>query len=259
MLDGGKQYYINKNETLALIPARIGSKGVRKKNIRLLKGYPLIAYSIIAAKMSAAIDRVIVSTDAQEIAEIAEEYGAEIPFLRPADLARDHDGDIGFVSHAIEWLWENEHQIPEYLVHIRPTTPLREAGIIDDAIRIMKNHPDATSLRSGHLAPESPFKWFVINETGYFESLCNNLSNDAANNGRQQFRDVYIPDGYVDVLKSDFVIKYGILHGDNMLGYQSPMCVEVDTEDEFMMLEYQIEKSGSKIYDYLREHYSRKG
>lgn len=258
MLDGEKQYKIQKDQALALIPARIGSKGVYKKNIRLLKGYPLIAYSIIAARLSDMIDRVIVSTDAEEIAVIAEEYGAEVPFLRPAELARDHDGDIGFVSHAIEWLWENEHHIPEYLVHIRPTTPLREVGIIDDAIQIMKKHVDATSLRSGHLAPESPFKWFVLNESGYFESLSSDISNDAANSGRQAFRDVYIPDGYVDVLKSDFVINSGILHGDNMLGYRSPMCVEVDTEEEFMLLEYQIEKSGSMIYDYLRGHYDRK-
>lgn len=258
MLGRGREYKINKNQTVALIPARIGSKGVPKKNIRLLKGYPLIAYSIIAARLSNTIDRVIVSTDAKEIATIAEEYGAEVPFLRPAELARDHDGDIGFVSHAIEWFWENEHQIPEYLVHIRPTTPLREVVIIDDAIQIMKKHADATSLRSGHLAPESPFKWFVLNESGYFESLSSDISNDAANGGRQGFQDVYIPDGYVDVLKSDFVINSGILHGDNMLGYRSPMCIEVDTEDEFMLLEYQIEKSGSMIYDYLREHYDRK-
>lgn len=258
MFERGREYKINKNQTVALIPARIGSKGVPKKNIRLLKGYPLIAYSIIAARLSNTINRVIVSTDAKEIAVIAEEYGAEVPFLRPAEFARDHDGDIGFVSHAIGWLWENEHQIPEYLVHIRPTTPLREVDIIDDAIRIMKKHPVATSLRSGHLAPESPFKWFVLNQSGYFESLNNGISNDVANSGRQGFQDVYIPDGYVDVLKSDFVINRGILHGDNMLGYRSPMCVEVDTEDEFMLLEYQIEKSGSMIYDYLREHYDRK-
>lgn len=259
MLDQRKQYIINRNQTVALIPARIGSKGVRKKNIRLLRGYPLIAYSIIAARLSDTIDRVIVSTDAKEIAMIAEEYGAEVPFLRPAELARDQDGDIGFVAHAIEWLWENEHQIPEYFAHIRPTTPLREVDIIDEAIRIMKKNNDATSLRSAHLAPESPFKWFVLNETGYFKSMCAELSNEEANNARQRFRDVYIPDGYVDVLKSEFVIRRGILHGDNMLAYRSPMCVEVDTENEFMMLEYQIEKTGSKIYDYLKENYARKG
>lgn len=253
-----KEYNINENLTAALIPARIGSKGVPKKNIRLLKGYPLIAYSIIASRLSDKIDRVIVSTDAEEIAVIAKEYGAEVPFLRPANFARDHDGDIGFVLHAIEWFRENEPEIPGCLVHIRPTTPLRDVSIIDGAIETLRNHPAATSLRSGHLASESPFKWFTRDEDGYFESICKGLSNDAANDGRQGFPDVYIPDGYVDVMKTDYIVKNGILHGARMFGYPSPVCVEVDTEDDFMMLEYQIEKSGSKIYDYLQEHYSRK-
>ncbi len=249
---------INENLTVALIPARIGSKGVPKKNIRLLKGYPLIAYSIVAARLSGKIDRVVVSTDAEEIAEIAREYGAQVPFLRPADLARDQDGDIGFVLHAIEWFRENEIEIPGYLAHIRPTTPLRDISIIDDAIGSLRSHPEATSLRSGHLASESPYKWFVLNENGYFESICKGLSNEAANNGRQGFPDVYIPDGYVDVMKTEFILQNGILHGENMLAYHSPMCVEVDTEEDFKMLEYQIEKSGSGIFDYLQEHYSRK-
>lgn len=258
MFEDKEKYNINENTIIALIPARGGSKGVPKKNIRSLKGYPLIAYSIIAAKLSGRIDRVIISTDAEEIASIAKCYGAEVPFLRPAELAGDLSGDIGFVAHAIEWFHRNENEIPGYIVHLRPTTPLREVKIVDTAIEKMMNTSQATSLRSGHLAPESPFKWFEINEAGYFESVCKGLSNDEANDGRQKFPDVYIPDGYVDVIKTDFVINSGILHGENMLGYRSPMCVEVDTEDEFMMLEYQIEKSGSKIYDYLKEHYSGK-
>lgn len=255
MFEDKEKYNINDNSIIALIPARGGSKGVPKKNIRSLKGYPLIAYSIIAAKLSKLIDRVIISTDSEEIASIAKVYGAEVPFLRPADLAGDLSGDIGFVSHAIEWFYKNENEIPGYIVHLRPTTPLREEKIVDAAIEKIMNAPQATSLRSGHLAPESPFKWLELNEEGYFESICKGLSNDEANSGRQMFPDVYIPDGYVDVIKTDFVINSGILHGENMLGYRSPMCVEVDTEDEFMMLEYQIEKSESRIYNYLKEHY----
>lgn len=253
-----EKYNINENSVVALIPARGGSKGVFKKNIRCLGGYPLIAYSIIASKLSSVIDRVIVSTDSEEIATIAEEYGAEVPFLRPADLAGDQSGDIGFVAHAIEWFHEKESEIPGYIVHIRPTTPLRDISIVDSAIRMIRNNPAATSLRSGHLASESPFKWFEINAQGYFESICKGLSNEQANDGRQKFPDVYIPDGYVDVIKTDFVIKNEILHGNNMLGFKSPVCVEVDTEDDFMMLEYQIEKNGSEIYEYLKKHYREK-
>lgn len=258
MFDKRENYNINPDFVLALIPARGGSKGVPRKNIRLLKGYPLIAYSIIAAKLSQLIDQVVVSTDAEEIAAIAKEYGAEVPFLRPAELAGDASGDIGFVAHAIEWFRNNRPEIPGYIVHVRPTTPLRDVAVVDDAIRAMQSHPAATSLRSGHLASESPYKWFERNDAGYFESIYKGLSNDQANNGRQEFPDVYIPDGYVDVIRTDFVVENGILHGQNMLGYQSPVCIEVDTEDDFKLLEYQMEKSDSSLYDYLEKHYQRK-
>lgn len=255
MFEDKEEYNINADSVIALIPARGGSKGVPGKNIRSLKGYPLIAYSIIAAKLSKQIDRIIVSTDSEEIASVAKMYGAEVPFLRPADLAADLSGDIGFVSHAIEWFHKNEDEIPEYIVHLRPTTPFREIEIVDSAIDKIVRASEATSLRSGHLASESPFKWFEINEKGYFESICKGLSNEEANNGRQGFPDVYIPDGYVDVIKTDFVISHGILHGERMLGYESPTCIEVDTEDDFVMLEYQIERFGSKLYDYLKMNF----
>lgn len=255
MFGNRENYNINENLVIALIPARGGSKGVFKKNIRSLNGYPLIAYSIMAARLSNMIDRVIVSTDSEEIASIAEKYGAEVPFIRPAELAGDQSGDIGFVAHAIEWFRKNESDIPGYIVHVRPTTPLRDVNIVDRAIQMIRSHPEATSLRSGHLASESPFKWFEMNKEGYFESICKGLSNEEANNGRQKFPDVYIPDGYVDVIKTDFVVRNEILHGNNMLGYKSPVCVEVDTEDDFNMLEYQIEKYGSDIFDYMQEHY----
>ncbi len=248
-------YGIVPDITMALIPARGGSKGVPKKNIRMLKGYPLIAYSIVAARLSKRIERVVVSTDSEEIASIARHYGAEVPFLRPMNLAGDLAGDIGFVSHAIQWFNEYEHEVPEYIVHIRPTTPLRETAVIDDAVQKMKEAVEATSLRSGHLASESPYKWFERNEEGYFESIRKGLSNEDANDGRQKYPAVYIPDGYVDIIKTKFVIENGILHGKNMLGYQSPVCVEVDTEDDFRLLEYQIERSGSEIYEYLKENF----
>ena len=110
--------------TYAIIPARGGSKGVPRKNIKLLKGFPLIAYSIVAAKMSKMTDRVIVSTDSQEISDIAQKYDAEVPFLRPAEYAHDRSPDIDFVRHAIDWFAKNESNQPELFVHLRPTTPL---------------------------------------------------------------------------------------------------------------------------------------
>src|SRR5215813_1938787 len=103
-------------ETLALIPARGGSKGIPRKNIRNFAGYPLIAWSIAAAQQASCVTRVILSTDDEEIASIARESGAETPFLRPAELARDQTTDLPVFAHALEWLEEKEGYRPELVI-----------------------------------------------------------------------------------------------------------------------------------------------
>jgi N-acylneuraminate cytidylyltransferase len=242
----------------AIIPARSGSKGVPGKNIKLLAGYPLIAYSIAVAKLCPSIDRVIVSTDSDDIAEICKRYGAEVPFLRPAEFARDHSPDRDFVMHALHWFKENKQSMPEYLVHLRPTTPLRDPMLIDEATKLIKTQSDSTSLRSGHPASESPLKWFMRNDGGYFYSFNPNNSDLAyANLPRQAFPPVYIPDGYVDVLKTSFVVNNDNIHGNKMLGYVSPMCCEVDTPEDFEFLEYQTIKKGHVLYGFLKSNYKR--
>ncbi|MBF0546923.1 MAG: acylneuraminate cytidylyltransferase family protein [Candidatus Riflebacteria bacterium] len=237
---------------VALIPARGGSKSIPKKSIQMLFEYPIIAYSIAAASLSAKINRIVISTDSPEIAETGRSFGAEIPFLRPAELAKDNSPDIEFVTHALNWFEQNEGKIPDYIVHLRPTTPLRDPQIVDKAIDSIVSNSDATSLRSAHPASESPFKWFLINETGFFKSLRDDFSNDFINQPRQIFPDVYIPDGYVDVLKSDFIVKNKIMYGDRMLGFVSPTCTEIDSLEDFEYLEFQMRRHGSPLLDHLR-------
>jgi len=162
---------IQKDSIYAIIPARAGSKGVKNKNIRCLAGYPMIAYSIAACKMSKQIERIIVSTDSEEYAKIARYYGAETPFLRPAEIAGDQSTDIEFMEHAIDWLAENEKTVPEYFVHIRPTYPLRQIRVIEEAISKMCEDVTATSLRSAHLASNTPYKWFNMRDDGYYKSF----------------------------------------------------------------------------------------
>jgi CMP-N,N'-diacetyllegionaminic acid synthase len=239
----------------AVVPARGGSKGVPKKNIRLLAGFPLIAYSIAVGYMSRLIERVIVSTDSPEIAEVARKYGAETPFLRPAELAQDNSRDRDFVMHLLNWLQENEGGVPDYLVHLRPTTPLRAPAIVDDAILAMLADPAATSLRSAHEAPETPFKWFTKNAQGYFQTFA---AADAppgfANWPRQMLPKVFIPDGYVDVLKTAYVLVAEEIHGDHIFGFVTPACSEVDAPEDFDYLEFQVGRTACKVLDYLRAY-----
>ena len=135
-------------EVLALIPARGGSKGIPRKNIRPFAGYPLIAYSIAAALQAETVTRVIVSTDDQEIAEVARHFGAETPFLRPAELAADRTTDLPVFQHALHWLAEHENYHPEIVLHLHATSPVRPRGFIDQAVRLLREHPEAECVRS---------------------------------------------------------------------------------------------------------------
>ncbi len=236
---------------IAIIPARSGSKGVPGKNIKDLGGLPLFAFSVIAAKMMSSVSRVIVSTDSSEYAEIAKKFGAEVPFLRPIDISGDKSTDYDLFLHALNWFDKNENNIPEFLIHLRPTTPLREPQIMDAAVKLfLENKEIATSLRSGHSAPESPYKWFLKDEKNYFRGLRDDLTPEKVNLPRQSFPSVYIPDGYIDVLKSSIILNTGTLHGDKMLVFESPFCVEVDTKEDFEYLEFQIKKEGSPILNF---------
>src|SRR5512147_1332629 len=145
-------------EILALIPARGGSKGIPRKNIRNFAGYPLIAWSIAAAKKAACVTRVIVSTDDPEIAAVARECGAETPFLRPAEFAQDNTTDLPVFEHALQWLAEHENYKPDIVIHLRPTSPIRPRGLIDEAVKILLAHPDADSVRGVVPAGQNPHK-----------------------------------------------------------------------------------------------------
>lgn len=245
-----------KPAVVAIIPARSGSKGIKDKNLSNLGGYPLIAYSIVAAKLATQIDRVLISTDSERYAEVGRRYGAEAPFLRPMELSGDTSTDRDFMLHAMQWVQKNEGQIPEYWVHLRPTTPLRDPVHIDLAIQALTNCPAATASRSGHVSPESPFKWFRRNEAGFLTALTSDdTSLDKFNLPRQSYPQVYIPDGYVDIVKSTFVMNSGLFHGDKVLGYESPYCTEVDSQDELDLLAFQLRKYGSPLLDYLKTHF----
>ena len=238
----------------AIIPARGGSKGVIKKNIKLLGGYPLIAYSIAIAKQCSHINKIIVSTDCEEIASISKKYGAEVPFLRPKEISTDSSTDLEFMLHTINWLKEQNQYIPDYWIHLRATTPLRDLNIINNSIEAFYNDKEATSLRSAHEAPESPFKWFIKNSSkNYFEPLAGQSNLNYLTAPRQSLLKAYIPDGYVDILKTLNILNNNSMHGDKILAFESPHCTEIDTINDFEFLEYLIQTKNFEIFEYLKK------
>jgi len=247
----------NKN-IIALIPARGGSKSIPKKNIVDLGGFPLIAYSIAAAKLSKHISRIIVSTDSPEIAEVAKHYGAEVPFMRPAEFATDQAGDFDVVKHALTWLKENEGQEPEYTVFLRPTTPLRDPKVIDEAIENLLSHPEATCLRSGHEMRESPYKLFG-KEGDYFVGLFpQDPRPEYYNLPRQSFPPVYQPDGYVDIWERQTIMEQDRLHGEKILAFIAPDVGELDNPQDLEFIRFQLQKGQYAILDYLKNEYKDK-
>src|SRR5512143_3661116 len=153
---------MTKPEVLALIPARGGSKGIPRKNIRPFAGHPLIAYSIAAGRQANSVTRVIVTTDDEEIAQVARSYGAETPFLRPVDLAQDQTLDLPVFQHALKWLAQNEGYYPQALVHLRPTTPIRPPDLVDRSVALLLAHPEADSVRGITPAHQNPFKMWLM-------------------------------------------------------------------------------------------------
>jgi len=235
-------------EIMALIPARSGSKGVPNKNIRPLSGYPLIAYSIEVAKKSNLIDRVIVSTDSEDYASIAKEYGAEVPYLRPAEIAGDTATDIEFVAHLINWLKENEKYVPKYFAHLRPTTPIRDSRVVDEALDSIVD-TDYTALRSCHVMSESSYKTFEI-EDNKLKKLCDgNFNIESTNMNRQSYPVTYNANGYIDVIRSDLIIKNGLIHGNKVRAFITNTAYEIDEAKDVDFLEYIINKTPNYVSD----------
>ncbi len=221
-------------EVLALIPARGGSKSLPRKNILPLQGKPLIAHSIEAALQSRCIQRVIVTTDDEEIATIAREHGAEAPFLRPAELAGDVSVDIEYLRHALEWLAENENYHPDLVATLRPTEPLRQPATIDRAIGTLIQHPEADSLRSIRIASETPFKMWLRDPSDMLQAAAPlDGVHEPHNQPRQALPLAYWQDGYIDVARAETILKKNSPTGDRILGFIiDEETINIDYADE---------------------------
>jgi N-acylneuraminate cytidylyltransferase len=206
-----------KPEFLALIPARGGSKGIPRKNIHLFSGYPLIAWSIAAARQAKTVTRILVSTDDEEIAAVARSFGAETPFLRPAELAQDTTTDLPVFEHALRWLAENEKYQPEAVIQLRPTSPIRPPDCVDAAVRILIAHPDADCVRGVVPAGQNPHKMWRLPD-GKDAPMRNLLDvegmDEPYNAPRQILPPIFWQTGHIDAIRTGTILKKGSLTGE---------------------------------------------
>ncbi|MBQ4514259.1 MAG: acylneuraminate cytidylyltransferase [Anaerolineaceae bacterium] len=240
---------VGKPEVLAIIPARGGSKGIPRKNIKSFAGYPLIAYSIAAGLQSELTTRVIVSTDDEEIAEVARKWGAQTPFLRPAEFAADNTLDLPVFQHALTWLKKHENYVPDIVVQLRPTSPARPVGMVDEAIRLLMNHPEADSVRGVVPADENPHKmWRVDTETGLMHGLLKVDGIDEPYNApRQKLPPVYWQTGHIDAIRPERTFMAGdSMSGKNILPlFLDPdYTIDIDTPFDWMRYEWLVTHAG---------------
>ncbi len=227
-------------EVLALIPARGGSKSIPRKNILPFAGHPLIAWSIAAGRAAQSVTRVIVSTDYEEIAAVAREYGAETPFMRPAEHSQDNTTDLPVFQHALGWLAEHENYTPDIVVQLRPTSPFRRLWHIDQAVQALVARPEADCCRTVIVPFQNPFKMWTIDPTGRLQALMQNTGfAEPYNQPRQALPDVYWQTGYVDAVWARTILEKNSMTGDQIL----PLVidpgdwVDIDSPDDWQRAE----------------------
>ncbi len=228
---------MNKPLVYGIITARGGSKSVPKKNIKEICGKPLIAWTIESALRAKNMDRLICSTDSEEIAEVARAYGAETPFIRPAEFAQDLTPDLPVFVHALEWLKEHEGVSPEAVVHLRPTGPLRTTADVEQAIDLLLAHPEADSVRCVAEAPLHPVKTYKLDGDRLLPFVPDEVVGmvEAYNQPRQKLPKAYASLAYLSTIWSRTILDGKSICGKHIIGMIVPEinCVDINGALDF--------------------------
>jgi N-acylneuraminate cytidylyltransferase len=224
---------------LAIIPARGGSKGLPRKNLRLLAGYPLLAWTIAAGRAAAQVDTVLVSTDDADIADVARRFGADVPFLRPAELARDDTPDLPVFEHALRWLERERGWVPELVVQLRPTSPFRPLGMVDQTVSLLRARPGADSVRTVTHPAQTPFKMWR-HDGGLLAPLLGSFEEELFNAPRQRLPPVFWQTGHVDVTRPATILEKRTMTGRRIVPYvvDPRYAVDIDTLEQLELAEW---------------------
>lgn len=236
--------YENK-EILTIIPARIGSKGLPKKNIKPLLGKPLIFWTIETAQDSKYIERIAVSTDDKKIADICTNYGVQVPFLRPEELATDDASIVDVVMHLLDYYDNVENYFPDYVALLQPTSPLRAYYDIDKACEMLFSNNAADAIVSLTEVSESPYWMRTINDNGIINYFIN---HDYKDFNRQDLPVTYIANGAIYICRTDILISDKTFSPQQTIGYSMPRSRSIDIDDiiDFKLAESILLAGGSQ-------------
>lgn len=234
---GSEKKHLNK--TVGLITARGGSKGIPQKNIIDLAGKPLIAWTIQAALQSRFLDRLIISTDDEEIANVSRTFGAEVPFLRPSELAEDNSSHLDVVIHAVEWLQEHENYYPDYVSILQPTSPLRTTEDIDAVIQlaIKQNAEGVISVCETH---HHPYLMTRIAPDGTLvEFLTGSPESGTSSIRRQELPPVYFINGAIYLVMRKILLEKRTLQPERTFAYIMPneRSLQIDEPKDLFLVD----------------------
>mgnify|MGYP001182464521 CR=1 FL=1 len=219
-------------KVIAIIPARSGSKSIKDKNIVNFRGRPLLVWSIEQCLKSKKIDEIFLSTDSKKYAGIANKFGLKKIIFRPKSISNDKSTDYEFIKHFIDNVDTNH----EVIAHIRPTTPLRDVKLLDKIIKFFLINKEYSSLRAIHENPETAYKSFELKNKILKPLKGVRKTMDELNKPRQNFSKTYSANGYIDLYRKEFVKKNKRLFGDKVMGYITPLTMEIDSKDELNYL-----------------------
>ena len=231
---------------LCTICARGGSKGVPNKNIRVLMGKPLVAHTIEQALAAKQIDRVIVSTDSDKIAAVSREYGADVPFMRPGNLANDSSPKLPVIQHMVNFCIKEMNFVPEYVIDLDPTSPLRIQDDITRCLELIINDPDCDSVITGYRSNKNPYYNMV-------ELNCNGFARvsketEKIHTRRQDSPVVYAMNASIYVWKREILLKQKNILSGNVKFFEMPedRSNDIDSETDFELVELLLKKMKRK-------------
>lgn len=222
---------------MALIPARAGSKRVKDKNIRVLGGIPLIGHKIKTALKSKYINKIVITTDSEEVRDIAQKFGIIVPFLRPSEISGDNSTEFEFHQHALKWLSENENYVPDLIVNLYPTSPFVSSKTIDTAIKKVLDNPDCDSLRSIAKCSEHPYKMWVEKDENHLEPFIKSEDDNTHTFSYHLLPRVYIQNACIYITKPKTIIKYKNTIGKRVLSFKMKEIesFDINTELDFII------------------------
>jgi CMP-N,N'-diacetyllegionaminic acid synthase len=226
-------------DIIAIIPARGGSKGIKRKNLIQINGKSLVGLSVEHALKSKLITRTIISSDDAEIIADAVKYGAEAPFIRPKELAEDHVLDLPVFEHALNFLQEKENYTPQIVVHLRPTAPYRKSEWIDAAIQLLLDNKEGDSVRSVSEPEKHPYRIFTIDDKGFLDPIMKHEHPTPYLLRRQDLPKMYYYNCVIDITKPATIFEQKSMTGNKIIPYiMNPEdVIDIDTMQDLKVAE----------------------